>query len=346
MTELGRRVFLDFVERPRQRNHQRLAVAAGRFAGEQRIEHARRGREPCVEHLLRLVLAGEVGEHRHHAQDDAQQRIAPQSSVAWMERPARSREAAVMAATSRAADDAASRAVDDVTDAANGANEIRVELAAKVVDMDVERVALDVAVPPVDRLFELRAREDLSRVLHELAQHHELPPLQIHGMTAVGHRQRRRVDAHFAQLERVDGGASQAPLDRANAREKLVEVERLDEVVVGARIEPRHAIGGTIACAHHEHGHLGAIGADAAQEREPVELGQPEVEHDELEAAGLQRFECRAAVAHPFHAIGAAGERIVDGATEELVVLYEKDAHATSGFEAWFQRSMSTKRKP
>ena len=197
MTELGRRVFLDFVERPRQRDHQRLGVAAGRFAGEQRIEHARRRGEPCVEHLLRLVLARAVRETATTLRTMPSSGIAPQSSVEWIERPAPARAARVMEARPRGARrPPPALAIDHVADAAHGANEIRIELSPKIVDVDVERVALDVAVPAVDGLFELRTREDVTRVLHQLAQHHELAPLQGDGMSAMGHCQRGRVEAH------------------------------------------------------------------------------------------------------------------------------------------------------
>src|SRR6266566_2174198 len=46
-----------------------------------------------------------------------------------------------------------------------------------------------------------------------------------------------------------------APYDRAYPRYQFVEVERFDEVVVGARIERAEAIGDLAACREHDNRH-------------------------------------------------------------------------------------------
>ena len=60
-------------------------------------------------------------------------------------------------------------------------------LAAQVMDVDVDRVALDVGLPAVDGFLELRAAEYLVRILDQLLQQHELAPLQFDARAVVAH---------------------------------------------------------------------------------------------------------------------------------------------------------------
>ena len=77
---------------------------------------------------------------------------------------------------------------------------------------------------------------------------------------------------------------------RIRARE-LVEAERLDEIVVGAGIEPGDAVGDGIARGDDQHAHLVAGAPDFLQEVEPALARQAEVEEDEAVRAvgGVER---------------------------------------------------------
>jgi len=117
------------------------------------------------------------------------------------------------------------------------------------------------------------------------------------------------------------------PAEGAHAREQLLDLEGLDQVVVGAGVEPGDALRGGIARAQHQHRREAAAGARAAQHLEAVQARQPQVEHHQVELGVLQGGERLRARAHPFHGVARAGQRVVDAGAEELVVLDQKDSH-------------------
>ena len=72
-----------------------------------------------------------------------------------------------------------------------------------------------------------------------------------------------------------------AAQQRAQAGEQLLALERLDEVVVGAGVEALDAAVERVAGGEHEDRHV-AVGAQAPGDLDAVELGQAEVEDDQV----------------------------------------------------------------
>ena len=68
---------------------------------------------------------------------------------------------------------------------------------------------------------------------------------------------------------------------RAHAREQLLALERLDEVVVGAGVEPLDARFERVARGQHQDRHVVVL-AQRLGDLDPVEAGEAEVEHDEV----------------------------------------------------------------
>src|SRR5213078_2402678 len=73
-----------------------------------------------------------------------------------------------------------------------------------------------------------------------------------------------------------------APEQRADARQELLERERLRHVVVGAAVEAGHLVRHAVPRRQHEHRRDDAAVAEAGEDAEAVALGQHEVEHDEV----------------------------------------------------------------
>src|SRR5690606_438436 len=63
---------------------------------------------------------------------------------------------------------------------------------------------------------------------------------------------------------------------------KLLDAERLGEIVVGARVDPLDAFRPGGARGENEDRHLAAGGAPALQDGEPVHPGKAEIEDDEV----------------------------------------------------------------
>src|SRR5262249_4880822 len=78
--------------------------------------------------------------------------------------------------------------------------------------------------------------------------------------------------------------------DCANARNELARRERLREVVVRAELEADHSIGFLVARGQDEDRHVAEV-AQPSTELEAVDVGQPEVEHDEAGPTTVDCFE-------------------------------------------------------
>ena len=72
-----------------------------------------------------------------------------------------------------------------------------------------------------------------------------------------------------------------AAQDALHAGEQLREGERLDEVVIGAELEPLDAVVDLVARAEEKHRRL-PLPADALQHRPAVDPGQHHVEQDQV----------------------------------------------------------------
>src|SRR5215210_699327 len=129
-----------------------------------------------------------------------------------------------------------------------------VDLLAQVADVDVDdvRAVLVLAIPRV--LEQLEAVEDLAGAAHERVEQGELLGRQLDLGLPAPDPPRRGVEPEVARLEH-GGAPERAPArERAQPRGQLLEGERLGEVVVGARVEPAHAVLDRVAGGEHERG--------------------------------------------------------------------------------------------
>ena len=113
--------------------------------------------------------------------------------------------------------------------------------------------------------------------------------------------------------------------DRLDPRRELARRERLRDVVVGADLEPRDAIGLLVARREHDDRHLRA-GADAAADLEAVDSRQADVEHDEADRVLAQLGDRLLARPEPDDAPAVLLlEVLLDETTDRVVVLDEQE---------------------
>ena len=159
------------------------------------------------------------------------------------------------------------------------------ELAAQPGQVHVDGL-VGPAVGRLPHLGEQRAlRDDLTRARHEVGEQVELPRPQIELPAGQHRRPRAHVDVEVADREpgvRAVGraGAAQHGPDPGV---ELVGAERLDDVVVGAGVEGGDDRPVVVAGRGHDDRHR-ADRPQHAQQRRAVEVGQAEVEDDEVGA--------------------------------------------------------------
>ena len=115
-----------------------------------------------------------------------------------------------------------------------------------------------------------------------------------------------------------------APADGLQAGQELDPAERLGQVVVGAGIEPPHLVSLGSQGGEHEHRHVAHV-PDALQDLPTVQVGEPDVEDDDVGVALVE-------LAHPVAAFEGLRDRValaLEEGSEELpdVRLILNDQH-------------------
>src|SRR5262249_18515625 len=144
------------------------------------------------------------------------------------------------------------------------------ELAAKVRDEDVHGVRLGEGVVTPDVVKQRLARHDEALVAHQVLEELELARGQLDVALAAEDLVSARVEAQVADREERAAARGAAAQQGAQAREQLLALERLDEVVVSAGVESRHAVPGPVACREHEDRDVAGVTQPAA-DLDPVE---------------------------------------------------------------------------
>ena len=141
-----------------------------------------------------------------------------------------------------------------------------------------------------DLAQQLRAGDDLPGVADQRVEQAVLERRQLHGLAAHRHLVAVAVDAKFAAVEHALGRFADRAVavahGDADARQQLARAERLGQVVVGARVERPHLVAFLVARRDDED-RAREPGAQLADDVDAVEVGQAEVEDDEVRPAAL-----------------------------------------------------------
>ena len=195
------------------------------------------------------------------------------------------------------------------------------ELAPQPRQVDVDG-ALAAAVRLVPHLREdLPLRDDLARPLGEEVEQVELAAGQLDGLAVEGHLACHGVDDEAADGERALVVVRvRAPEDRAHPRLELVHGERLDDVVVGSGVEG--ADDRRVVVAGGDDDDRGAPHRpEHRQQAVAVEVGQAQVEQDEVGLVVEDALEARHRRGRAGHRVPAVGERAHEGGPDRGVVL-------------------------
>src|SRR5690606_414291 len=162
------------------------------------------------------------------------------------------------------------------------------QLAAQIADVDVEDVRVAVEVGAPDRAEQVRAREDLARAAEQLAGQRILARGQAELAVGADQHSTATVDGDRTGAEQIEL-AGAAAVQGLEPGEQLGEREGLDQIVVGAGLEPGDALADAAAGGQHQHGCAQAGVAPATKHAGAVEIRQHPVEDDRVvvDVAGL-----------------------------------------------------------
>ena len=194
------------------------------------------------------------------------------------------------------------------------------ELAAQVGDEDVDRVGRRHRVIAPDLVEQALARDDEALVVHQVLEQLELAVGQLDLALAALHLAGVGVERQVADLQRGRAARRPPPQQRPDPRQQLLALERLDQVVVGAAVEPADPVLGLGSRRQHQDRHV-AVGAQPPADLDPVHARQPEVEHDQVRneaRGGVERLD---PVAGSPHLVALVAQRAPQDVGDLLVVL-------------------------
>ena len=155
-------------------------------------------------------------------------------------------------------------------------------MLAQVVDVQVDDVRVDVRLRSPDRIEDLLARHHLARMAHEVAEQCELAGREVLALGAGRDADAQGVEddvaSHESLVAALGGTAGQGP----DARQQLREREGLGEIVVGAGVEPGHAVVERAQGRQHQHRRLDAARPEQPQDLHAIEVREHAVEQDDL----------------------------------------------------------------
>src|SRR5918996_1151958 len=133
---------------------------------------------------------------------------------------------------------------------------VGLELASQVPDEDVGDVGLGVEVVAPHLFVEPLAGDHLAGTAHEDAEELQLPPRELQVAPGAQRAVARLVELEVA--DRDDAVALRRPpaQERVQPGDDLLERERLDHVIVGARLKPRDPVADLVTGREHAHRQL------------------------------------------------------------------------------------------
>jgi len=185
-----------------------------------------------------------------------------------------------------------------------------------------------VLVPDV--LEEGLLRQDLAGSAHEVAQEGELLGREVEATLAPAGLVAGVVELELAHPHDRAPGARVAAQQRPHPGQQLGEGERLHEVVVGAVVEPRHAVVEAVPCGQHQHArlHLERLGPQLPAHLAPVRTGHGDVEADQVVGVDERLGEGLVAVVGHVDRVAVAPQPSGDGLGQLLLVVDDQHSHA------------------
>ena len=191
--------------------------------------------------------------------------------------------------------------------------------------MDGDRARVDRRVVAPDAVHQLIAREDTAWMRREEAEEVEFLRRQSHLAAALRHLARERIDRHVGEPELLFRRRwTRPPQHRAYACGELARGERLRHVVVGPDLQTDDPVCLLAAGGEHDHGDLRER-AQPAADREPVQAGQHQIQHNQVGPLRLGELARLLAVARLERPVAVAAQVADDDLTHDWLVVDDQD---------------------
>src|SRR5437868_3016218 len=219
---------------------------------------------------------------------------------------------------------------EDVARAADRMEEPRLatgfELPSQVRDEHLDRVGDRERVVTPHLVQQPLARHDDALIAHEVLEQLELALGQLDGSIRADDLMGVGVEPQVADDQRRGAPRRPAAQQRAQPGEQLLAFERLDDVVVGARVQALDPLLEPVAGGEHEDADVVLALAQLLGDLDAVELGQPEIQQDHVGQEGMRLIQRIHAVAREAHVVALHPQRTLERERDLVVVLDHEHA--------------------
>ncbi len=207
-----------------------------------------------------------------------------------------------------------------------------IELAAQPAGVHVDDVGVRVATVFPHVLHEFCPTHHPAGMPGEVVQEGELLGGEHDLARTSAHHAARGIDDQVAEDQFGGEHLTAATRQRAQSREKLAEIERLREIVVGPRVEAGDALLHRVERGEHEDRYRVLRGAERPADFQPVGPRHEDVEDHDVVVV-LQPESLRLGpVLGEIDDVGRLAQATRDGLAELTVILGEQDAHGSGGW--------------
>jgi hypothetical protein len=169
--------------------------------------------------------------------------------------------------------------------------------------------------------------EHLAGVAEEELQQVEFDPGQGEGARTPVRLPGGQVERELAEPQHAPLALETAAQEGPQPGQQLLQRERLDEVVVGAGIESLHPVIDAVTRRQHEDRGVVAGLPDAPADREPVDVGQLQVEHEGVGGVRGHGLESLAPRGDGVDLVPFESQRPVNGSADCEIIVHHQDAH-------------------
>jgi len=167
--------------------------------------------------------------------------------------------------------------------------------------------------------------QGLSTTCHQVGEEVKLGGRERNPFLVVGAGLRRRVHPERAVSEHI---RRVRPVDPAQERldpgQELIKGKRLGQIVVGPSTQPRHPVLHRIESREHHDGQIGLVKPQPLAHIDPRQVGQADVQENEVDALLLRIPQRPASFLHPPHVVALLIEALPDERRHVRLIFHEQ----------------------
>ena len=205
----------------------------------------------------------------------------------------------------RASFSAVASMLEQIARTAHGADQLfakrRVDLGAQSVHQNIERGRPNGTILAPDALDERLPGNAFAGPAHQACEQQKLTPGQVDALILAGDRVPGRIEDNIADSDPAVAFFPMAPGDGLQARNQFRKRKRFGKVVVRARVETVNDVVLRVAGGQHQHRRRARPLSQRSHQRIPIQLWQPDVQHDRVEVMRRRNLQPRLAIGCGHH---------------------------------------------